>query len=275
MAKKLFAFLFLIAVAAMPARAQQPVPEGQRVFVCAHSFMIFTAKLLPPMAEAAKIKHVNAGQQMIGGSRTIQHWNLPHEKNSAKKALREGTVDVFLCSPHLQIPDEGIDHFAKLGLEKNPKLRVLVQASWIPQDGVLKGFKNARRNDATLDTLKALRGLQKNYAKKLDDQVAALNKELGKEAVSIVPVWDAVITLREKIVEGKAPGFTKQTDLFTDDLGHAAPALALLVTYCHFASIYKVSPEGLPVPKELKDKPRAAEMTKLLQEIAWQTVKPK
>ena len=52
--------------------------------------MIFTAKMLPPMEQAAGIAHVAAGQQMLGGSRVIQHWNLPDEKNLAKAALREG-----------------------------------------------------------------------------------------------------------------------------------------------------------------------------------------
>ena len=107
--------------------AEQPAPT--RVFVCAHSFMIFTAKLLPSLAQAANFSYASAGQQMIGGSRVIQHWNLPDEKNTAKAALREGKVDVLTLSPHMLLPDEGIDNFTKLGLEKNPKLRVFVQAS--------------------------------------------------------------------------------------------------------------------------------------------------
>ena len=84
--------------------------------------MIFTGKLLPPMTEAAGIGYRDAGTQMLGGSRTLQHWNVPDEQNLAKKALREGSVDVLLVSPHMLLPDEGIDNFAKLGVEKNPNL---------------------------------------------------------------------------------------------------------------------------------------------------------
>lgn len=112
-------FAALFACSASIAAESVP-PAGQRVFVCAHSFMIYTAKLLPPMAEAAGIAHVNAGQQMIGGSRVIQHWDLPEEKNRAKAALRESKVDVLTLSPNALMPDPGINHFTKLGLEKNP-----------------------------------------------------------------------------------------------------------------------------------------------------------
>lgn len=150
-------FAALFACSASIAAESVP-PAGQRVFVCAHSFMIYTAKLLPPMAEAAGIAHVNAGQQMIGGSRVIQHWDLPEEKNRAKAALRESKVDVLTLSPNALMPDPGIDHFTKLGLEKNPTLRVLVQASWPTREGTTgKSFTNETRNAATSAALSATR----------------------------------------------------------------------------------------------------------------------
>jgi hypothetical protein len=62
--------------------------------------MIYTADWLPQIAQAAGVAHLKAGQQMIGGSRVLQHWNLPDEQNQAKKALKEGIVDVLTPSPH-------------------------------------------------------------------------------------------------------------------------------------------------------------------------------
>ncbi|MDI1313015.1 hypothetical protein [Prosthecobacter sp.] len=250
------------------------LPAGPRVFVCAHSFMIFTASMLPKMVEAAGIGYEDAGRQMIGGSRTLQHWEMPDENNLAKKALRGGSVDVLTVSPHMLLPDEGIDNFTKLGLEKNPKLRVLVQASWPARDGNLTGeFHNAMRNDATLESLRKLHDMQREqWLKQLEAQVTALNAAVGKEAVCIVPVTDAVFALRERVIEGKAPGITKQADLFKDDLGHPMPALSVLVTYCHFGAIYQRTPVGLPVPAALKDVPQAAELNALLQELAWDAV---
>ncbi len=276
---KLLRALFLnltgILWASLPTTAAESVPPlGQRVFVCAHSFMIYTAKLLPPMAEAAGIAHVSAGQQMIGGSRVIQHWDLPETKNRAKTTLREGHVDVLTLSPNTLMPDPGIDHFTKLGLEKNPALRVLVQASWPTRDGAAgKSFTNETRNTATVASLRAQRDAHRSaWLVNLEAQVRTLNTTVGRTAVFLVPVSDAVFALREKIAEGRAPGLTKQTDLFRDDLGHPHPPLAVLVTYCHFAAIYGRSPVGLPVPASLKDLPQADSLNRLLQQLAWAAV---
>lgn len=253
------------------AKAEQPVPT--RVFVCAHSFMIFTAKLLPSISQAAGFPYTPAGQQMIGGSRVLQHWNLADNKNVAKTALREGKVDVLTLSPHRLLPDEGIDNFTKLGLEKNPNLRVLVQASWPGFDGVWTGFKNEQRNAATLESLGEMRkAFREQWLTGLEAQVRTLNQSVGRQAVHIVPVCDAVFALREHIARGTAPGLTKQTDLFRDDIGHAQPPLAELVCYCHFAAISGRTPVGLPVPAELQNFPHAAELNALLQKLAWEAV---
>ena len=256
----------------LSGRAEQAVPT--RVFVCAHSFMIFTAKLLPPLAQAANFAYASAGQQMIGGSRVIQHWNLPDEKNVAKAALRDGKVDVLTLSPHMLLPDEGIDNFTKLGVEKNPKLRVFVQASWPGFDGNTAGtFKNEDRNAATVESLQAMRAmLRERWNNGLEAQVRTLNSAIGQETVHIIPVGDAVFALREHIAKGTAPGLTQQTDLFRDAIGHPREPLASLVCYCHFAAITGRSPVGLPVPAELQKLPHPAELNALLQQIAWDAV---
>ncbi len=272
--KHVRSFLFLLLSIAGPVRAQTDVPPDQRVFVCAHSFMIFTSRLLPPMAEAAGIHYVPAGWQMLGGSRVIQHWNLPDDKNLAKAALLAGRVDVLTVSPHILLPDEGIDNFTKLGLEHNPRLHVLVQASWPAFDGVLnKPFRNEERNASTVESLRAMNsGHRARWLDALEKQVRTLNSTAGREAVFIVPVSDAVFALRERIAEGTAPGLAKQTDLFRDDLGHPQPTLAELVTYCHFATIYGRSPEGLPVPADLRNVPQAEALNRLLEQLAWRAV---
>lgn len=256
----------------LSGKAEQPAPT--RVFVCAHSFMIFTAKLLPPLAQAANFAYASAGQQMLGGSRVIQHWNLPDEKNVAKAALREGKVDVLTLSPHMLLPDEGIDHFTKLGVEKNPNLRVFVQASWPGFDGQVAGnFKNEDRNSATVGSLQAIHALlRERWNTALEAQVRALNSAVGREAVHIIPVGDAVFALREHIAKGTAPGLTQQTDLFRDPIGHPREPLAALVCYCHFAAITGRSPVGLPVPAELQKLPHAAELNTLLEQLAWNAV---
>lgn len=251
----------------------QPGAEGTKVFVCGHSYMIYTAGMLPAIAKSAGVQHLFAGQQMIGGSQVIQHWNLPDDKNEAKKALRAGLVDVLTLSPHLMLPDDGITNYTKLGLEKNPNLRVLVQASWAPQDGRMGAFTNAMRDAVTAEELRQMRDAHHGgWLKMLEAQAATLNSEIGRETVHIIPVSAAVYALREKVAEGKVPGIAKQSELFRDDHGHPSNVLSLLVTYCHFAAIHQRSPVGIRVPDSLKAHPSSAELNRLLQEIAWETV---
>ena len=60
-------------------------PRGQRVFYASHSLMWYVPAPLGELAEAAKIKdHKLVDLQKLGASKTLQHWNLPEEKNKAK-----------------------------------------------------------------------------------------------------------------------------------------------------------------------------------------------
>jgi hypothetical protein len=254
----------------------KPLPKGQRVFTCGHSFHIFVPPILADMARSAGIKdHAIAGRSGIGGSRVIQHWNVADEKNEAKKALRAGKVDVLTLSP-IHLPDEGIEKFAKLAVEHNPNVRITVQEFWLPFDIYDTTFKKRpKKVDHNAPTGAELRKLHEPYFKGMDEHVRALNKKLGKEALFVVPVGQAVIALREKIIAGKAPGLKAQSDLFTDAIGHARPPLQALVAYCHFAVIYRRSPVGLPMPAVLVQAKKAGwddKLNRLLQELAWEAV---
>jgi len=252
-----------------------PITEGQRVFSCGHSFHYFIPPILSDMAKKAGIKdHRQVGTSSIGGSRVIQHWDVPEDKNKAREALRAGSVDVLTLSP-IHLPDEGIEKFARLAVEHNPKVRVTVQEFWLPYDVYDPEHPlTPRKVDHNAATIAELRKLHEPYFKGMDDHVRDLNKKLGKEAVFVVPVGQAVLALREKIVEGKAPGLATQEDLFTDAIGHAKPPLMALAAYCHFAVIYRRSPVGLPMPDVLaKSNPaHGEELNRLLQELAWDAV---
>ena len=124
----------LMASFAGTAFADEPI-KGQRVFSAGHSFHMPMPGPLDQIAKAAKIDgHKIAGLQGLGGSTVTQHWNLPDEKDNARKALKTGKVDVLTLSPHLMMPDEAIDKFTALMLEHNPNGRVTIQASWYPFD---------------------------------------------------------------------------------------------------------------------------------------------
>jgi len=251
-------------------------PKGLRVFSCAHSFHVFVPPILNAMARSAGIQdHEVVGLSAIGGSRVIQHWNVPDEKNRAKEALQAGKVDVLTLSP-IHLPDEGIEKFAALALEHNPSVRITVQEFWLPFDIYDTTFtKRPGKVDHNAPTGAELRKLHQPYFQAMDDHVRALNKKLGKQALFVVPAGQAVIALREKILAGQAPGLETQEDLFTDAVGHAKPPLQALAAYGHFAVIYRRSPVGLPLPAFLAKGGPPAEIDKLnrlLQELAWDAV---
>ena len=254
----------------------QPIAEGLRVFSAGHSCHWFVPDWLRPMAKDAKIKgHFHDGQA-IGYSRVITHWNVPDEKNKLKQALKAGRVDVLTLAP-IYLPDEGIEKIAALALEHNPKIRITLQQGWLPFDlydpTFTKKFKEVDRDALSAEELRRRHAA---YFESLDQHVRELNKKFAKQVLFVVPAGQATLALREKIRLGKAPGLKSQGDLFHDSLGHTKPPLAALTSYCHFAVIYRRSSVGLPVPALLKsaDQPDGnAEMNRLLQEVAWDTVR--
>ena len=261
---------------AQPAKDDCSI-RRQRIVSAGHSFHMFVPPILSEIAGSAGIEeHTQVAQQGIGGSYVHQHWDVPDENNLIKQALRTGEVDVLALSP-IYLPDDGIENFARLAVEHNPDIRVAVQEFWLPYDVYAKDFKKnppepVNRNSRTV---KQIRELHAEYFKSMDEHVRKLNKQLDKPALCVIPAGQAVILLREKIIAGEAPGLTKQDDLFRDAIGHPTPPLRALVSYCHYAVIYRRSPVGLPVPRILQASPyreHADQLNRLLQELAWKAV---
>jgi hypothetical protein len=258
--------LLLLGVLPCLGRADEPT-ANLRVFYTGHSFHMFVPPRLGQMVKTAEIKEYKlAGTQSLGGSRVQQHWDLADEKNQAKKILESGGVDVFTMAPNVKMPDEGIDRFAELGLKHNPKIRLLVQESWVPGDYLDKRVKDNAQRDET--DLAKLRADQEKWRGQMEAQAKVINEKAGRNAVCIVPAGDAVVKLRELMAAGKAPGLTKQSELFTDTIGHGKPPIQVLVAYCNYACITGHSPVGLKV----EEKGVSDELNKLLQQIAWDTV---
>ncbi|MBN8626883.1 MAG: hypothetical protein J0M17_15490, partial [Planctomycetes bacterium] len=244
---------------------------GCRVFICGHSFHIFNAQYLVPLCEVAGLSdHEIVGKQMIGGSSVTQHWNLPDDKNRVKEALVAGNVDVLTLSPNWVIPDPAIDKFVELGLKHNPRMKFVVQMSWTAFDGWLRGGLTnlGERNNKTIAEL---RPAQIAFATAIELQVQAINAKYDRPVVAISPVGYAVLKLREAVIDGKAPGIKRQSDLYRDLLGHGQPPILALCTYVNYATIYGRSPVGLK-PFDTFNGTVSPELHKLLQEIAWETV---
>ncbi|MFA7235196.1 MAG: hypothetical protein WC076_13915 [Terrimicrobiaceae bacterium] len=175
------------------------------------------------------------------------------------------------------MPDDGIEKFAVLGLAHNPNLRVTVQEFWVPNDTYEPKYPLDTRKQPTVDhdktDLAALKKAQDAYDHDVEACVAGINQKLGKDAITIVPVGRAVDALREKIVAGQVPEIQKQSELFRDPWGHPQAPISVLSGYCHYAVIYKRSPVGLPIPKELVSPYHTEALNRLLQELAWDAVK--
>ena len=248
--------------------AQSEEPAGLRVFYTGHSFHMFVPRHIDALVKAAGIpQHQQVGAQGIGGSRVIQHWDLADDKNMAKKALASGNVDVFTMAAHLMIPDDGITRFTELGLMHNPRLRLLVQASWYPFDipGERRIRDNKQRDGMEVAELQAP---MDEWRARLEAQVDRLNEQHDRRAVGIVPVGDSVVKLRGLVIDEKFPGIKTQSELFTDPIGHAGPHVQALAAYCNFAAIYCMNPQGLKVATPNI----TAEQHEILQQIAWETV---
>lgn len=276
----LHCFAVLAVIGSGSSSAQDAkAPAGLRVFYTGHSFHMFVPSQVDQLVQAAGIQgHKVVGRQGIGGSRVIQHWELTETKDkmgkvinrqTAKPALETGEVDVFTMAAHLAIPDDGITNFTELGLKHNPNLRLLVQESWYPFD-VARGSpgyitNNAQRDDAKIADLQAA---VDDWRKKLEAQADNLNKQHSKRAVFIVPVGDAVVKLRALVIDGKFPGVAKQSELFTDPIGHCHAHVQMLASYCNYMAMYRVSPVGLKLQRSnLSDEQHA-----ILQKLAWETV---
>src|SRR5262245_27339569 len=252
-------------------------PKGQRVFFASHSGMWYVPDPLGELAESAKIKgDKKVGLQRLGASKTLQHWELPEDKNQAKKALKAGGADGVLMGA-TQFRDEGVENFVKFGLEHNPNMRFLVQITWgggdIDNQDFPKGvFANVDR-EKTPDQLKKL--YERNI-KAAEAQADNINKKNGggKKVLFLVPSAQALVALRTRIVHKEAPGLTKQGELFTDVMSHPSAPLEALNAYLHYAVLYGRSPVGLPMPGVLKRAKREAwddKLSRVLQELAWDT----
>ena len=266
-----------------------PVASGQRIYASHHSYFLPIPAILTELAKAGGYPdQVIVGSDYIGGSKSMQHWTIPDDKNKAKAALISGKTDVLILTP-VYLPDDGIKNFAQLGLQYNPDIRVTVMEFWIPFDVYNptiydKNYKpipgepplmpKPAKVDHNAATADGLRKMHEYYFKTMDDEVKDVNKALGKQVVYVVPMGQAVLALREKIIAGQVPGIKTQEELFADQLGHPKAAMQALEAYCHYAVIYRKSPVGLPVPTVLTKSgipPEDLEpLNKLLQELAWE-----
>lgn len=265
---------FLLSCVSVRAAEVSAPPPGLKVLTAGHSFHVWMPPLVAEMAKAAGIQgHEQLAISSIGGSKVIQHWDLPAEKNKAKPVLASGKAELFTMSPTF-LPDPGIENFVKLGLEHNPRLRFTLQQNWVPFEDPEIWLSRERPKSVDRDgkTVEQLRAMHEPYFAMIEGHVKELNARIPGARIAVVPSGEAVLALRAKVIADEAPGIRTQSELFTDVLGHPGPQIRVLSAYCHYAVMYRRSPIGLPVVSQLTKLPEAEKLNRLLQEIAWKAV---
>jgi hypothetical protein len=266
--------LLLLVLAAVGLTAQEASPKGLKVLSAGHSFHVWMPPLVAEMAKAAGIQgHEQLAVSSIGGSKVIQHWELPPEKNKAKPVLVAGQAELFTMAPTF-LPDPGIENFVKLGLEHRADVRFTLQQNWVPYEDPAIWLSRTKPKSVDRDgkTVEQLRAIHAPYFQMIEGHVKELNGRIPGARIAVVPCGEAVLALRAKVIAGEAPGVSRQSELFTDVLGHPGPQIRALSAYCHFAVMYRRDPAGLPVVSPLARLPEAERLNRLLQSIAWKAV---
>jgi hypothetical protein len=261
--------------------ATAAAPPGQHMFYASHSLMWDVPDPLAEMVKAYGITNHTVAMQRMGFARTQQFWDQPEAQSQAKQALKAGNLDDFVMSP-MDMPDEGVANFVKLGVLNNPHMRFFVQNNWagFNNDGQkaqqsMQLMMSGRLKQWDQTTEEELKTLNTECEKAFEAQVKQINDNFGHEVLFIIPTSQANTVLRTRIIRKEIPGLDKQSDLFLDQIGHPKPALVALNVYLHFATIYGRSPVGLPIPAILKraNNPKWDDnFNKALQQLAWDTV---
>jgi len=206
-----------------------------------------------------------------------------------KEALVKGEFDVvYLGFVQLAQPVEALDQMVDVALKHKPDCRIYLQHAWASGGGNWAPDNKKRIWPREDDDLAAIQAEWEKRRKKLEDKVDEINKRLGKQAVFIIPLADAVMEMRKLVVARKLPGVTKQSQLFWDNDetksldDHAGNQVVVLAIYCAHAAIYRKSPEGLKLsspdgfywgPKaDMGKVPVDDAQHAILQKLAWETV---
>jgi hypothetical protein len=264
--------------------ADRTKSKGKRVFLTGHSFFIlggYMAKKIDLIAKAAgKTEHELVGWRYSGGrsGAVDKFWNKGAEKEP-RKSVAAGKVDILtVCTYWLKKRSEQekcIRNFVALMQKSNPKGIVYVISTKIPHDGPYKGGWDARTKKE-LAKLSGYIDATHRYANNKNVLVDALNKSYGKEVMREVPLYYGQALLRAKIIDGKVPGVKKQSELYSDAMGHVSELGQRLNAYTVYAALYGQSTVGLRVPQWEKEGDTVLRAQNIvLQKTAWAAVKAK
>ena len=236
--------------------AKAPVPpKGLRIVYSGDSWHRFMPDYMGRLGKAADLKE-----------QSVRWSGKPDE---IAELLGKGEIDVITWgrpgwSSHQLTEFLRLDVIEN-GLKGNSNFRLCVQMAWMVQDGLGKPFQS--KDDYDNSKIADVKAVIDRERAKVEKIAAELNKKHGRQVVFLVPLGDATTSLRAMIVEGKFPGVTKQSAIFSDAMPHPGPIAAELAAYCSYAAIYHTSPVGLQIKDGVPEEQRV-----ILQKLAWETV---
>ena len=261
-----FAWLSLVlcvmagAAAADDAKPQLTAKDAPSRLRCIFKMNVILIKNFDVIAKAAGIGYQNLGYGVDLDKPLTRDRKVLED--TPRTLMEKGEVDVCLTVDISWAALPALDKWAPAGLAHNPNFRLYQQARFLPEKPEERDNSKIAEVQAALDKVR----------KTLEVRVDAINKDLGKQVVFIVPVGDAIVKLREMVVDGKFPGVTKQSELFLSGSRgsiHVEKHANLLTAYCNYAAIYQKSPVGLKLEmkEDITDEQHA-----ILQKLAWETV---
>ena len=272
------------AAADKPVASATTQSNGERVFFTGHSFFIlggYMAKKIDLIAKAAgKEKHELVGWRYSGGgSGAVDKWWAKGADEEPRKSVAAGKVDILtVCTYWMKKGSEQercVRNFVKLMQESNPDGLVYLITTKIPSDGKYEGGWDVRTK-AELAKLSGWIDETHRYANHHGALVDEINKAYGKTVIKAVPLYYGQALMRAQIIDGKVPGVKKQSEIYSDAMGHVSELGQRLNAYTVFAAIYGESPVGLHVPKwEPKGDAVAVAQNLALQKVAWAAVQSK
>lgn len=275
-----------LATPTFAAEPKAPPPAGLRV-----GFMAYYTPETELVIKAAGIETHRRVEAACGGLHplTFTQGGAAAVPERSRVALERGEVDALLICMWASYPPRwyarvgeksSLSELAALGATNNKDFRILWHAFMMPAFD-----KPAAEGQTPPVNLKKTRDNLVAERKLLEAEVDGVNQRLGRRVACIVPVADAGLAFMDEVVAGNVPGVTEPAALFSQP-GAWGPGrhLIALAAYCHYATLYRSSPEGLTVPfPEFKTRPKGAAEDivlgaltpaedALLQRIAWETV---
>jgi len=228
------AFVILIGLCAATATAQAAIPTEVQVLFIGNSLTYVNdlPKMVLELAQAGKQPPLRYQQQTPGGCTLEKHWN----DGKALAKIQSRKWDFVVLQDYSSAPllnrDSMFDYGKKFDAEiKKQGAKTLLYMTWALQN---KPGNQAAISKAYLD----------------------LSKDLKAEIAPVGKAWEAALLADKKLV------------LHQGDKKHPTATGTYLAACVFYATIYGISPEGLPgsVAKLTDEEARP------LQVIAWKVV---